>query len=142
MVPGVQWRAGSYVVNSSASENVTVSAATTANALLAPRAWRPGRMVQFPVVILSMLLLLAFTAVARRMGVQRWYPLGALLAALTVVCIPVGSCSGGGSSTPPANNGTPPGSYTVTVFAFTESNTSDGTAQNADATATIPVTVN
>jgi len=38
--------------------------------------------------------------------------------------------------------GTPPGSYTVTVYAFTESNTSDGANAKADASAAIPLTVN
>jgi hypothetical protein len=58
----------------------------------------------------------------------------------------IASCGGGGSSMtpppPPVNNGTPPGSYTVTVYAFTESNVSDGTNANADASVAIPVTVN
>ena len=54
------------------------------------------------------------------------------------------SC-GGGKSTPvtsPGNNGTPPGNYTVTVYAFTESNTSNGSNNNADASVVIPLTVN
>jgi len=43
---------------------------------------------------------------------------------------------------PPPNTGTTPGSYTVTVYAFTESNTSDGTNSTADANVAIPLTVN
>jgi len=132
----------SYVVNSSASESVTVSVTTTANALLAPPALRPRRIIQVPVVILCVLLLLAFATVARHIGARKWYAVGALMAIVPLICIAVGSCSGGASSTPPPNGGTPPGSYTVTVFAFTESNTGDGTTQNADASVVIPVTVN
>jgi hypothetical protein len=40
------------------------------------------------------------------------------------------------------SGGTPPGSYTVTVYAFTESNTSDGENANADANVSIRLTVN
>jgi hypothetical protein len=49
---------------------------------------------------------------------------------------------GGSTTTPPNNNGTPPGSYTATVYAFTESNSSDRSNGNADASAAIPLTVN
>jgi hypothetical protein len=38
--------------------------------------------------------------------------------------------------------GTPPGNYTTTVYAFTESNTSDGANAKADASVSIPLTVN
>jgi len=56
----------------------------------------------------------------------------------------IASCGGGASSVapPPPPNGTTPGSYTVTVYAFTESNVSDGTNANADAHVDIPLTVN
>jgi hypothetical protein len=53
------------------------------------------------------------------------------------------SCGGGsGSGTPPGNNGTPPGSYTVTVYAFTESNVGNGSNSTADASVPITLTVN
>jgi beta-glucanase (GH16 family) len=39
-------------------------------------------------------------------------------------------------------SGTPPGSYTVTVYAFTETNSSDGSNAHADASVAIPLTVN
>jgi hypothetical protein len=45
-------------------------------------------------------------------------------------------------SPPPPPNGTTPGSYTVTVYAFTESNVSDGTNGHADANVPITLTVN
>jgi hypothetical protein len=48
-------------------------------------------------------------------------------------------CSGGGSTTvPPTGGGTTPGSYTVTINAYTIS----GNGTNADATTSIPLTVN
>jgi len=40
------------------------------------------------------------------------------------------------------NSGTPPGAYTVTVYAFTESNSGNGSNSTADANVVIPVTVN
>ena len=52
---------------------------------------------------------------------------------------------GGGNSAPvttSSNHGTTPGSYSVTVYAFTESNTSDGSNAHADASVAIPLTVN
>ena len=39
-------------------------------------------------------------------------------------------------------SGTTPGNYSATVYAFTESNTSDGSNSNADASVVIPLTVN
>jgi len=66
--------------------------------------------------------------------------------ALVAVCMVVGTliagCNGGGTTTTPPPNGTPPGSYTVTVYAFTESNASDGSNATADAHVDIPLTVN
>jgi beta-glucanase (GH16 family) len=41
-----------------------------------------------------------------------------------------------------ATTGTPSGSYTVTVYAFTESNTGNGSNNTADANVVIPLTVN
>ena len=55
------------------------------------------------------------------------------------------SCGGGSNNTqvtPPGNNGTPPGSYTVTVYAFTETNVGTGASSTADANVAIPLMVN
>jgi hypothetical protein len=54
------------------------------------------------------------------------------------------SCGGGSNNTQvtPPSNGTPPGSYTVTVYAFTESNVGTGANSTADANVAIPLTVN
>jgi hypothetical protein len=50
--------------------------------------------------------------------------------------------AGCGVTPPPTGNGTPPGAYSVTVYVFTESNASDGSNANADASGSIPVTAN
>jgi hypothetical protein len=133
----------SYVVNSSATESVTVTVATTANAMLPPPLLGPQRILRLPVVLIAALLLIFIVALARRMHGRTWYLASALAAVLLLACATGGGCGGGTSTiTPPPNNGTPPGSYNVTVFAFTEGNASDGTNANADANVVIPVTVN
>jgi hypothetical protein len=59
------------------------------------------------------------------------------------VGVAIAGCGGNSVTTIPSNNnGTPPGPYTVTVYAFTESNVSDGTNANADASVLIPLMVN
>jgi hypothetical protein len=67
------------------------------------------------------------------------------LAAFALVLALVAGCGGGGYSSPPPpppSGGTTPGAYAVTVYAFTESNMSDGTNAHADASVQIPLTVN
>jgi hypothetical protein len=62
---------------------------------------------------------------------------------LTVLNVAIAGCGGNSSTTiSPSNNGTPPGPYVVSVYAFTETNTSDGTNAHADASVAIPLTVN
>jgi hypothetical protein len=66
-----------------------------------------------------------------------------LIAGLIFVGAVIAGCGGGNNNiVPPPNNGTTPGAYTVTVYAFTESNVSDGSNAKADASVSIPVTVN
>jgi hypothetical protein len=70
-----------------------------------------------------------------------------LITALIVTGTAALNCGGGGGGnsspvTPPSNNGTPAGSNNVTVYAFTESNTSNGADSNTDASVAIPLTVN
>jgi hypothetical protein len=69
----------------------------------------------------------------------------ALVAGLALTAI-ITSCGGGNSSTTTTitqgSNGTTPGSYSVSVYAFTESNVSDGSNAKADANVAIPLTVN
>jgi hypothetical protein len=121
------------------SGTVSVSVLTTANALVPPMTWHwryPNWIVLFA-ILLTVAIGMAILNSLRRL---RW----AATAAFSFVLL-VGilfGCSGGGSSTttppPPPGNGTTPGSYTVTVNAYTVS----GTGTNPDATTTIPLTVN
>ena len=138
-----------HVANSSpaaAAETATVTITTTANSLVPPFLFGPQRIFRFPVFIIAAVLLFVVAALALRLRRRVWSPAYATAALLIVAAMTIVSCGGGGSSMtpppPPVNNGTPPGSYTVTVYAFTESNVSDGTNANADASVGIPVTVN
>jgi beta-glucanase (GH16 family) len=137
-----------FVVNSSpsgAAETVTVTVATTANAILPPFFFDPRIRIWIPVTVAGLLALLIAALALRAQGrVRRQLcGVGAVLILASVVAI--AGCGGGSSMNPPPpppNTGTPPGSYTVTVYAFTESNTSDGTNAHADANVAIPLTVN
>jgi ABC-type glycerol-3-phosphate transport system substrate-binding protein len=76
---------------------------------------------------------------AARMCSRAWH-CRALVAELILAAIVIAGCGGGGSS--PPSNGTTPGSYTITVYAFTESNAGDGSNANADTSVAIPLLVN
>jgi beta-glucanase (GH16 family) len=134
-----------FVVNSSPSsgaETVTVTVTTTANSILPPFYLDPRVRFRVPVVIAELILLLVafFFARSRR---SAWGYSFALVAASIVAGTLIAGCGGGNSITPPPpNNGTTPGAYTVTVYAFTESNASDGSNGSADANVAIPLTVN
>jgi len=134
-----------FVVNSSPSsgaETVTVIVATTANSILPPFFLDPRMRIWVPIPVAGLLVLLA-VALARRTRGRAWCYSSALVAELILAAIVIAGCGGGNSITPPPpNNGTPPGPYTVTVYAFTESNASDGSNGNADASVGIPLTVN
>jgi beta-glucanase (GH16 family) len=139
-----------HVVNSSpaaAAETATVTITTTANSLVPPFLFNPQRLFPLPVVIIAALLLFVVAALVLRLRRRVSSLVFATAGLLILAGMTIASCGGGASSVappppPPVNNGTPPGSYTVTVYAFTESNVSDGTNANADASVVIPVTVN
>jgi beta-glucanase (GH16 family) len=133
-----------HVIDSSVvpTENLTVTVPTTANSMLPPfffGPWLPSRLL----TTIAAFLLLLFLALALRTQSRVWRHVCATAAVLILVGIAIAGC-GGNSVTPilPGNNGTPPGSYVVTVYAFTETNTSDGTNANANANVAIPLTVN
>lgn len=135
------------VVNSSpagAAETVTVTVATTANAISFPLLSDPRIRLRLPIVILAVLLL-ALAAFLLRRGKQA-RPSAFAVIGFALVLVVIAGCGGGGYSSssppPPPSGGTTPGSYAVTVYAFTESNTSDGTNAHADASVQIPLTVN
>lgn len=133
----------SNVVKDSASESVTVTLTTTANATLPPFSSRPEMRRWLPLAIAG-LLLLALAAFFTRLRTRDWRYAFVMLAAWIVAGVVIAGCGGGVSNAtpPPNNNGTPPGAYAITVYAFTESNTSDGSNGNADVNVSIPVTVN
>ena len=141
-----------YVINSSASapESVTATVTTTvnmsaANAIPLTLFLHPGTRIWLPIAIAGFLVSigLAYSGGRRR---QAWLYDCIVIAGLILMGAGTPSCGGGGGSSPPVtstgNNGTTPGSYSVTVYAFTESNTSDGSNSHADASVAIPLTVN
>jgi len=137
-----------FVVNSSANESLTVTVTTTENAATAnwiPRSlfFRPGIRAWLPIWTAALLALM----VAAPSRNRTWLYLCTLAVGLMLTGAATTSCGGGssgGSTTPvtPIVNGTPSGNYTVTVYAFTESNSKDGSNSNADANVAIPLRVN
>jgi hypothetical protein len=142
-----------YVVNSSAAtpESVTVTVITTANAS-SGNATPPGvhelrpssHWLPFTVGACFLLAILLMAGRTRRLVSVYTCLLaaGLVLTGATTPSCGGGSSGGSQSTSPPNNTGTPPGSYTVSVYAFTESNTGNGTNGNADANVNIPLTVN
>ena len=135
-----------FVVNSSpsgAAETVTVTVTTTANSVFPPLFLTPRLRIWLPIAIGALFALMLFN-LARRMRSPAWRYSFAVATGLLLIGAGIAGCGGGYSSPPPPPppNGTTPGSYTVTVYAFTESNVSDGTNGNADAHVDIPLTVN
>ncbi|MGA7924980.1 MAG: glycoside hydrolase family 16 protein [Candidatus Sulfotelmatobacter sp.] len=135
-----------YVANSNASpaETVTVAVTTTANtnasstttaSLIPPPFFlHPKMRMWLPITIVGFLVSVVVAPVTRN-----FLYACALMAGLILTGAATWTC--GGRSTP-SNNGTPPGSYTVTVYAFSESNRSNGANSNADSSVAIPLTVN
>ena len=132
-----------HVVNSAVgSEHVTVSLVTTANALLPPYPFAPMPWLLVPIAIAA-ILLVAILALGLRLRTPAWRPIRATGALFILAGMIIAGCGSGNSLTPPPPpSGTPPGAYTVTVYAFTEGNVSDGTNAHADANVSIPVMVN
>lgn len=126
----------SYVIDSSnPGESITVTISTTANASLPPLRLDPKIRFRLPIAILDILLfgLVAFVR-SRHPALRLIYVLTAFVLVMAVIV----GCGGGSYTPPPPSGGTTPGSYQVTVNAFTESNTSG----NADASTQIILTVN
>jgi beta-glucanase (GH16 family) len=124
---------------SSATASATVIVATTANSML-PQfffgPWLPSR-------VLSTIAAILFLALALFTQSRAGRQVCGLATILILVVVAVAGCGGNSMvPSPPSNNGTPPGSYAVTVYAFTQTNSSDGTNAHADASVAIPLTVN
>lgn len=138
-----------FVVNSDASplETVTVSVATTSNAIAMPHflAYRTLRLFLFACCLAAIIAILV-SAQHRLIGRRvRYAIVFSLILSATVIAACGGASSNpgnGGASSGTSTTGTTPGSYTTTVYAFTEANTSSGANSGADARVIIPVTVN
>lgn len=132
-----------FVVNSAnAGETVTVTILTTANTISFPLLSDPRVRLHLPVPIPAVLL--AGLAAFLLWRAKQARSTAGALTGFALVLVVVAGCGGGGYSSPPPppSGGTAPGSYAVTVYAFTESNTSDGTNAHADSSVQIPLTVN
>lgn len=137
-----------YVVNSGAAETVTVTVTTTANTTasnsLPPSLFLdPNNRLWLPISTAGFLMSVVVSPVARRRRRTCLYTC-TLFVALILMSAATWSCGSGSPSsvTPPISNGTPPGNYTVSVYAFTETNSGNGANGSADASVAIPVTVN
>lgn len=142
-----------HVVSASAGESVTVTVTTTANTSEAKsipprpfnhRSLNHGMRTWMPIAFAGFLLSIVVPGGGghrRRTSLYFW----AVVAGLALAAL-LTSCGGGNSTTTTTitqgSNGTTPGSYSVTVYAFTESNVSDGSNAKADASVAIPRTVN
>jgi len=131
-----------HVVNSSGTESVTATVSTTANAVVPPFIFKPEVRI-WVFVAIAALLALTLGALLGRTRIRSWRYAWTFAAGLLFVGAVIAGCGGGYNNvvTPPSYTGTPPGPYTVTVYAFTETNASDGTNANADAHVAIPLTV-
>jgi beta-glucanase (GH16 family) len=129
-----------HVVNAGSMESVTATVATTANSILPPFFLNPK--IRRPQIAIAALLAFIVVVLARRTRSRTVRYACTVFEGLILAGAVFAGCGGGPSSVAPvANNGTTPGSYTVTVYAFTESNASDGSNNSADANVAIPLTV-
>jgi hypothetical protein len=127
---------------SSSTASATVTVATTANSMLPWFFFSPWLLSPLLSTIAAFFLLLFLALALRAQSRVRRHACG-MATVLILVGVAIAGCGGNSVTTiPPNNNGTPPGPYTVTVYAFTESNVSDGTNANADASVPIPLMVN
>ena len=129
--------------SNSATGSATVSVTTVANTATAAvsRQRFDRRFDQWAVMIASLFggLMLVMPARSRRHRGAAMF--GAMTFGVMMLLAIMTSCGGGSSSGGGgggSNNGTPPGNYTVTVDAYTVSNSTG----NPDTTASIPMTVN
>lgn len=124
--------ASPVTVTQAAPATVAVSVTTTANALLIPPA--PSSRLRTPwnhlpiLWVLPMLLVLLWLRRCKHTEAPAWAARPAFAASvllLAIVAAGMSGCGGGGATTPPpppVNNGTPPGTYTLTVTVATSSN--------------------
>ncbi len=127
---------------SSVTASATVTVATVTNSMM-PRFFFGPRAPSRPLIAsVAFLFSLFLTLALRAQSRVRRQLYGSAVALILVGGAIVGCGGNSAMTTPPGNNGTAPGSYAVTVYAFTESNTGDGSNASADAHVDIPLTVN
>ena len=123
--------------SATANATVTVSITTTAHASMPPVifAWRRLDIWPYALTAWAALLLLGL-APKRRGSVRR---VASAAGAVLLLCGGLLMGCGSGMGSPPASSGgTPPGTYSISLNAYTLT----GTETAPDATATIPLTVN
>ena len=126
-----------FVVNSSMTESVTVTVATTANAAtvnwIPPSLFfSPGIRVWLPTSTAALLAIMVRASSRKRTWLYGCtLAVGLMLTGAVTTNCGAGGSSNIGSTTPVIPVGTPAGNYTVTVYAFTESNAKDGSNSNA-----------
>jgi beta-glucanase (GH16 family) len=145
-----------YVANSSSSvsppETVTVSVTTTANsgtsstttASSVPPPFGSKSRTWLPITMMGFFVSVLLAPVTDRRRRKLLYAC-ALIAGLVLTGAATWSCGGSSASNQGPivpSGGTTPGSYTVTVYAFTESNSGSGANGTADTNVVIPLTVN
>lgn len=128
-----------HVVNSSnPAENITLTIATTTNGVVPRLRYYPRVSSRLAVAILGISLPVVMALVIRNRR-RAWHCVCGLAAAGVILAmVVIAGCGGGTSAPPPPSGGTAPGSYNITVNAYTESNVTG----NPDATAQITLTVN
>jgi beta-glucanase (GH16 family) len=131
-----------FVINSSAAESVTMTVTTTADTAAAisipPLFFFNPKLPNWLPISMAVFFVAMVVVCARN---RRWHHGRKLAAGLIFAGAVSVSCGYSTPVSPLSNKGTPPGSYTVTIYAFTESNTSNGSNSNADASVAIPLAV-
>src|SRR6202035_4163893 len=113
----------------------TTANTTASNSIPPPFFFNPKMRIWLPITMAGFFVSVVVAPGERRRS-RRWLYACTLIAGLILMGAGTPSCGGGGNTTqvtPPGNNGTTPGNYSVTVYAFTESNISNGANSNADA---------
>jgi len=117
------------------SGTVSVSVLTTANAVLWPITWH-WRTPNWVALFDALLLLGVLATLLKSLRRLRLASTAAISFVLVAILL---GCSGGSSTPPPSpGNGTTPGTYTITVNAYTVS----GTGGSPDSSTTVSLTVN
>jgi hypothetical protein len=111
----------SVQVGPSAAAQVTMSIATTARSMAAPRPHNWDGLRLRWLLLWAWCMLLAFLLFLARTGARRKAAVLTNLAAALLFSLALAACGGGGSSSPVPGTGTPAGTYSLTVTATAQS---------------------